>query len=79
MPIKDREKRLAYQREWYAAHRDQVIAEVKARKRRLYSGVCRNCGGPTVGNSKNSIPEWCAKPSCASAQRKWIAQPHSRG
>lgn len=73
MPYKDREKRLAYQRKWYAEHRERVIAKVTARKHTAYAGVCRNCGGPTVGSSKNDIPEWCAKPQCASAQRQiWI-------
>jgi hypothetical protein len=69
MPRKDKEARLAYQRAWYAKHREQVIAEVAERKRRLYSGVCRNCGGPTVGMTKKNIPEWCAKPACAAEQR----------
>jgi len=69
MPLKDREARLAYQREWYAAHRERVIGKVARRKHTAYAGVCRNCGGPTVGNSKNHIPEWCSKPACASLQR----------
>jgi hypothetical protein len=69
MPLKDREARLAYQRAWYAAHADRVKKKVSDRKHALYSGVCRNCGGPTVGNSKNDIPEWCSKPACASLQR----------
>ena len=70
MPFKDYERKLAYQREWYARNRRRVIAAVAQRRRTAYAGVCRNCGGPTVGSSKNSIPEWCGKPACASAQRK---------
>jgi hypothetical protein len=70
MPFKDREQKLAYQRQWYAAHREQVIEAVTHRRRTDYAGVCRNCGGPTVGQSKNNRPEWCGKPACASAQRK---------
>lgn len=69
MPFKDRETKLAYQRAWYAAHRERVIAKVAERKRTLYAGVCRHCGGPTVGSSKNKAPEWCSKQECAAAQR----------
>jgi hypothetical protein len=69
MPFKDREARREYQRQWYTRHREQVIADVAKRKHTLYAGICRNCGGPTVGNSKNHIPEWCAKRECARAQR----------
>jgi len=70
MPRKDREAKLAYQREWYAIHREQVIAKVALRKRTLYGGVCRNCGGPTQGPTKGKAAEWCSKPECASAQRR---------
>jgi len=69
MPRKNREERLAYQRAWYAAHAERVKASVAHRKRTLYAGTCRNCGGPTVGNTKGKAPEWCAKPACARAQR----------
>ena len=79
MPRKDREAQNAYQRAWYAAHRERVIAKVAARKHTLYAGVCRNCGGPTVGSSKNDIPEWCSKPQCASAQRQiWLNEKPNR-
>jgi hypothetical protein len=70
MPLKDYEKKLAYQRAWYRNHREIVIAKVAERKRTLYGGVCRNCGGPTVGESKKQIREWCSKPECRSAQMK---------
>jgi hypothetical protein len=72
MPYKHYEDKLAAQRRWYAAHREQVIASVAARKRSLYAGTCRSCGGPTVGNSKLQVPEWCGKPECRRAQ--WIAK-----
>lgn len=81
MPTKDPEKRREQARRWYAAHREQVIAEVAERKRRLYSGVCRNCGGPTVGATKKKIPEWCNKPECASMHRRvlhWGEDPPPR-
>jgi len=70
MPFRDYERKLAYQRQWYAAHRTETIAKIKHRQRTEYAGVCRNCGGPTVGQSKHDRPEWCAKPACASAQRR---------
>lgn len=70
MPYRDPEQRRAYARDWYAAHRERVIAAVAHRKRTLYAGVCRVCGGPTVGSSKNKIPVYCKKPGCASTQRK---------
>lgn len=70
MPYKDREKQLAYQRAWYAKNREKVIASVAARKHSLYAGVCLNCGGPTVGSSKNDVPVFCGKPGCASVQRQ---------
>lgn len=70
MPIKDRTKKLKYQRDWYARHRHRVVADVARRKHTAYAGVCQNCGGPTVGESKGKAPVWCAKPACASAQRK---------
>ena len=70
MPYKDYQAKLASQRRHYASHREQVIANVARRKRTAYAGVCLNCGGPTMGSSKNDIPEWCAKPDCARAQRK---------
>ena len=73
MPFKDREEKLAYQRAWYAKNREKVIAKVAERKRTLYAGVCRNCGGPTMGSTKNKIPEWCSKPACRAAQRDpWL-------
>lgn len=70
MPYRDLEERRAYARTWYASHRERVIAQVALRKRTLYAGVCKVCGGPTVGSSKNKIPVYCKKPACASAQRK---------
>lgn len=72
MPHKDPEKRRAYMREWYARpeNRKRVIAKVAARKHTDYAGTCVNCGGPTVGESKQRIPDYCSKPACASAQRK---------
>ena len=70
MPYKDREKRLAYQRAWYARNRSKVIAKITHRRQTMYAGKCINCGGPTVGQSKNDRPEWCGKPECRSAQRK---------
>lgn len=71
MPLKDPEKRRAYMREWYARpeNRQRTIAKVMRRKRTAYSGVCLNCGGPTVGQSPKNIPEWCGKPACRRAQR----------
>ena len=77
MPRKNPEEKLAYAREWYARpeNRKRVIAAVMKRKRTTYAGVCRNCGGPTVGQSKNNIPEWCGKPECRSAQRKQVQEP----
>lgn len=81
MPYKDPEQRREAGRRWYAAHREQVIAEVAERKRRLYSGVCKNCGGPTLGGTKQRIPEWCGKPECRSMQlrvRYWGENPPPR-
>jgi len=71
MPRKDREERLAYQREWYAKNSAKVKGWVSTRKHVDYAGVCRNCGGPTVGVSgPGSASEWCGKPACKSAQHK---------
>lgn len=70
MPRKDREGRLAYQREWYAKHRKRVIAKVNKRKWTLYGGTCKNCGGPTMGNTKGETAEYCSSAGCVSAQRK---------
>jgi len=73
MPYKSIEDRRAASRRHYWSHREEVIAKVAARKHSDYAGVCRNCGGPTVGVSKNDIPEWCAKPQCKSMQRQpWL-------
>jgi len=69
MAYKNREDQRAASRRHYAAHREQVIAKVAERRHTAYAGVCRNCGGPTVGQAKNSIPEWCAKSACAAEQR----------
>lgn len=76
MPRKDRESYRAYMREWYARpeNRQRVIAKVAARKHNQYAGVCKNCGGPTVGISKGQAPEWCSKPECLSLQRKLAAK-----
>lgn len=72
MPFADPDRKREYAREWYArpGNRERTIEKVAKRKHTLYAGVCRNCGGPTVGSSKNNIPEWCGKPECRSAQRK---------
>lgn len=73
MPRKDREAKLAYQREWYArpGNRERVIAKVTARKYNEYAGVCCVCGGPTVGlNGPGSASRYCGKPICKSVQRK---------
>lgn len=70
MPYKDRETKLAYQRAWYAANREKVIASVNRRKWELYGGTCRNCGAPTQGTTKGvPPPEFCSKPGCRSVQR----------
>lgn len=70
-PFKDKDAKLAYQREWYAAHRQRVIAKVRRRKWERYGGVCVNCGRPTWGQTKNvPPPEYCGKPECRSAQAK---------
>lgn len=72
MPFADADEKRAYMREWYARseNRKRVIANVAKRKRTTYAGTCRNCGGPTVGQSLNDRPEWCGKPACRSAQRR---------
>lgn len=70
MPFVDYEEKLAYQRRWYAEHREQVIEKVRRRRRKYYVGVCANCGGKTYGDRPKKIPEYCGKPKCASAQRK---------
>ena len=67
MPRKDPVERLAYQRQWYAANSARVIAKVAKRKRTLYAGICKNCGGPTTGQSKNKASRYCAKPECKRA------------
>jgi hypothetical protein len=61
MPFKDRERKLAYQREWYAAHRDRVIAKVHRRKWTLYAGTCEICGATTSGDTKGAGATRCAK------------------
>lgn len=72
MPRKDKDARLAYQREWYAReeNRKRTIAAVAKRKWTAYAGTCKNCGGPTIGQSKGQAAEFCGKPECKSAQRK---------
>lgn len=72
MPYKDYDEKLAAQRRWYAIpeNRERTIAKVAERKRKAYGGICKNCGGPTTGESKNHIREWCGKPECRSAQMK---------
>ena len=79
MPIKDPDKRRAYARAWYARsdNRERTIAKVAKRKKTDYAGVCLNCGGPTVGQSKDQAPKYCGKPKCRSAQR--IGQKAVRG
>jgi hypothetical protein len=69
MPFKDYETKLAYQRKWYADHRERVIAKVRKRRRAHYTGVCRNCGRKTFGDRPKKIPVYCARPACASVQR----------
>lgn len=71
MPLKDPEKKRAYQREWYArpANKARTVAKVIERKHTAYAGVCEHCGGPTVGQSKNDRPRFCSKPECLSVQR----------
>lgn len=74
MPYKDPAVRKArqktYSRNHYERNRKQIIAATSERKHGQYAGVCVNCGGPTVGNSKNDVPRFCSKPGCASVQRK---------
>jgi hypothetical protein len=71
VPIKDREKKLAYQREWYARNRKKVIAKVWLRKKTLYAGRCIVCGGKTVGQSKGQAPSYCQRTTaCISAARR---------
>lgn len=72
MPLKDPEAKRAYQRAWYAKNNKRVIAKVAHRKKTDYAGVCRNCGGPTVGTSKGKAPEYCAKRACKAAQRRGL-------
>ena len=69
MPLKDREAKLAYQREWYAKNNKRVIAKVKKRKWKLYGGTCLHCGGPTMGQTKGRAARYCSKPECRSFQR----------
>ena len=73
MPLKDRDAKNAYQRAWYAKNAERVKAKTALRKHTDYAGVCRNCGGPTVGYGPDYAPEWCSKPACASAQRRRLA------
>lgn len=73
MPHRDRKERLAYQREWYAAHRDRVIHKVTQRKQTQYTGECVNCGATTVGNTPKKIPKFCGKPECRSMAGKLAA------
>jgi hypothetical protein len=72
MPLKNRDAYRAYMREWYARpeNRRRVIAKVAARKKRDYTGTCKNCGGPTFGTCKADIPEYCSKPECRSVQMR---------
>ena len=72
MPRKDYQAKLAYQREWYARNSKRVIAKVSERKKNVYGGTCRNCGGPTIGQSKGQAAEYCGKPECKSAQRRRV-------
>lgn len=78
VPHKDRDKQLAYQREWYKKNAQRVKAKVMRRRRTEYAGKCRVCGDPTVGLSKNSVPEYCGKPACKSAQHKANAEVFSQ-
>lgn len=70
MPYKDKAKKLASQRKHYRNHRKQVIEAVAYRKHTMYAGECRNCGGPTVGQTKQHRPEWCSKTECRKAMWK---------
>lgn len=76
MPLKDREARLAYQREWYSrpGNRELTIKKVGDYKKRALRGVCKNCGGPTQGMSYATIPEWCGKPECKSAHYRTMSE-----
>ena len=70
MPRKDKDARLAYQREWYARNQQTVMRWHRRYRREKCVGVCVNCGGPTHGDSPNRVPRYCSKPACASAQRR---------
>jgi hypothetical protein len=70
VPFKNKDDKLAYQRKWYAAHRQRVIKKVHDRKWGLYGGTCKNCGAPTMGESKGKTSEYCGKPDCKSAQHR---------
>lgn len=67
MPYKDYEDRLASQRRSYRRNAEKVKAATKRRKYVDYAGWCRNCGGPTTGES-NVRREWCGKPECRSVR-----------
>jgi hypothetical protein len=68
LPYKDPKARNAYQRKWYADNRKRVIGWVADRKHTAYAGVCINCGGPTIGQTKNDAPRYCHKQECRKAQ-----------
>jgi hypothetical protein len=70
VPLKDSQAKNAYQRKWYAAHRERVIAKVAKRKRESYAGVCLNCGGPTIGQSPGKAARYCKKTECRKEQWK---------
>lgn len=70
MPYRDVEAKRAAQRRSYARHAAEVKAKVRWRKWNVYGGTCRNCGGPTIGESKGRAAEFCSAPACASAQRR---------
>jgi len=70
MPHKNLEEKRAYARAWYAAHRDRVMAAHRKYRLEHCVGTCVNCGGPTYGDRPKRVPSFCAKPECASAQRK---------
>jgi 5-methylcytosine-specific restriction endonuclease McrA len=65
--------RIAYQRAWYEAHKDEIRARVAARPRpppKTYERACRVCGEAFVARDKRST--LCGKSKCrrADARRK---------
>ena len=47
MPYKDRDRKLAYQREWYTVNRDRLLLKAKCyRESHIAAGLCRSCNNP---------------------------------